>query len=96
MSGEVKIGGHCDCHPKTSQDDLTAKQLGHLCLEMMSPGTITLSRLQQIEPSLEDSAGQPETAVAFLKSTEKSTIREIQSVSLLPHVNLTALMELWL
>ena len=96
VSGEVKIGGHCDCRRQNLQDDFTARRLGLLCLEMMRPGIGAVSKLQQIEPSLEDPACQPETAVDFLRSAKASTIPEIQSVSLLPHVNLTTLMELWL
>lgn len=94
--GEVKIGGHCNGRRQNLQDDSTARQLGFLCLEMMSPGISAISRLKKIEPSLEDPAGQPETAVDFLESAKASTILEIQSVSLLPYINLTALMELWL
>ena len=96
VSGEVKIGGHCDCRRQNLQDDFTARQLGLLCLEMMNPGIGALSKLQEIEPSLEDPGCQPEKAVDFFESTKVSTIPEIQSVSLLPHVNLTTLMELWL
>ena len=43
---------------------------------------------------IEDPARQPETAVDFLENTKAPTILEIQSASLLPHVNLTALVEL--
>ena len=92
--GEVKIGGHCDCRRQNLQDDFAATQLGFLCLEMMNSGIDALSRPKKIEPSLDDPARQSETAVDFLESAKASAIFEIQSVSLLPHVNLTALMEL--
>lgn len=59
---------------------------GILCLEMMNPGISALSRLKQIEPSLEDLARQPETGVDSLESAKVSTILEVQSVSMLPHV----------
>ena len=68
---------------------------GILCLEMMNPGISVLPRLKQIEPSLEDPARQPETAVDSLESAKASTVLEVQSVSMLPHVSLTALIGLY-